>query len=295
MGVTLESPLVLASLVWWAYIIIAANGLNLMGVIAALMRVYSPFTGVLLVAAAAWAWLSGEAVDAHPAAPDRGFEPATFQYVFGAFAFAGVMAVEWGASARDRRDVKLGGWTAILAAGAATTLAALALGARGPTGMPWGSLVEWPDRWVGGALLLLFGLASLAPACYASALFASRFRAHWPGLGWKGIGLSFLLFVVPGATGIAWDVTTLAGISGALFAPLAGVLAIEAFRRGPRRAMRPGWEPAGVAAWVAGVVAGLAPIVAPGLRWVQPAALVGWAVAAVVHAVLSRPWAARSA
>lgn len=213
------------------------------------------------------------------------------------------MAVEWGASTRDRRDVRLGGWMSILAAGAATTLAALVLASRGPCGTARSALIATGlDVESGrllqracGSILLLFGLASLAPACYASALFASRFRAHWPGMGrWKGVGLSYLLFVVPGATGMAKDVEALAAISGALFAPLAGVLAVEAIRRGGR-SVRTGWDAAGVAAWGAGAAAGLAPLVVPGLRWAQPAALIGWAVAAIVQAALSRPWAERSA
>ncbi|WP_337174382.1 hypothetical protein [Paludisphaera sp.] len=293
MGVTLESPLVLASLAWWAFIIIAANGLNLMGVIAALMRVYAPFAGVLVVAAAAVAWWNGEAIGGGSAARAGGFEPRSFQFVFAAFAFAGVMAVEWGAATRDRRDARLGGWTAILAAGAVTTLAAIVLGSLGPMDTTWRRAADSADRWMIGALVLLLGLASLAPACYASSLFASRFRAHWPGMGkWKGVGLSYLLFVVPGAVGFAGDVETIAGISGALFAPLAGVLAVEALRR-DQGEIRPGWRIPGIAAWGAGVVVGLAPVVAPGLGRLQPAALMGWGVAAAVYAVAARPWAAR--
>lgn len=303
MGVTLEGPLVLASLAWWAFIIISANGLTLTPAIAAMMRVYSPFAGVLIVAAAAWAWWSLEPIDVQTPRPDRGVDLGTLQYVFGAFTFAGVMAVEWGASTRSRRDVRLGGWAAVLAAGAATTLAALVLGSRGPGGTPWSALIAAGldvesgrmVRGIAGALLLLFGLASLAPACYASSLFASRFRAHWPGLGkWKGVVLSALLFVVPGATLIARDVETLAGVSGALFAPLAGILAVEAFRRDRGRGVRPGCDVPGVVAWGAGATVALAPIVVPGLRWLQPAALLGWAVAAIVHAALWRPWAERS-
>lgn len=301
-GVTFEGPLILASLAWWAFIIISANGLNLMAAIAAMMRVYAPFAGVLLLGAAAWAWWFGE--EHHRPLPGAGRVPDTFQFIFGAFAFAGLMAVEWGASTRDRRDVRLGGWTSILAAGAATTLAALVLASRGPGGTAWSALIATGLdvesgrhlRWACGSILLLFGLASLAPACYASSLFASRFRAHWPGLGkWKGVGLSYLLFVVPGAAGIAKDVEGLAGISGALFAPLAGVLAVEAIRRDGGRTIRPGWDAAGVAAWGAGAAVGLAPIVVPGLRWAQPAALYGWGVAAVVYAALSRPRAEGSA
>ncbi|OJW26072.1 MAG: hypothetical protein BGO49_08970 [Planctomycetales bacterium 71-10] len=293
-GGGLESPLVLASLAWWAFIIVAANGLNLMGVIAALMRVYAPFAGVLLAATAAWSAWGGDG----PTALSRPADlpaPRIFQYVFGAFAFAGLMAVEWGAATRDRRDVRLGGWTSILAAGAVTTLAALTLGPGGARSFLVGGVGGWLDRRACGSILLLFGLASLAPACYASALFASRARARWPGLGkWKGVGLSYLLFVAPGAAGIAKDVEALAGISGALFAPLAGVLAVEAIRR-DGRAVRPGWDAAGVAAWGAGVLVGLAPIVVPALGWAQPAALIGWAVAAVVYAALSRSRAERSA
>ncbi len=295
MGATLEPPLVLACLVWWTFIAVSATGLNLTGVIEALMRVYSPTAGVLIVVTALWVWWRGGTgfyyqVDwMNPAAG-----PGVFPYLFGALAFAGVSTVEWGGAVRDRRDVRLGGWTALLAAGAVTTLAALVLGSYHPDGTARRTLIDLRDRWLGGGALLLFGLASLAPACYAASLFTTRFRAHWPRLGkWKGVGLLYLILIVPGAVGVAGDVVTLAGVSGALFAPLAGILGVESFRK-DRDEPRRGWNGPGVAAWAVGAVVGLAPTVAPTMSRIQPAALFGWFVAALVYANAPRRRGERS-
>ncbi|MDG3003002.1 hypothetical protein [Paludisphaera mucosa] len=304
-GIRLESPLVLTALAFWTFIIASANGLGLMGAIAAMMRVYSPFAALLLVAAATWScWIRAQALTFPAEAVTRPSwsgglpEPRVFQLVFGAFAFAGLMAVEWGGAVRERRDVRLGGWVGILAAGAVTFLAALVLAAGGSDGSIQSALrFEGPGSmgpWVSGALLLLFGLASLAPACYASALFTRRCRGHWPTLRrWKGVFLGFALFFVPGATLLAGRIETIASLAGALFAPLAGVLAAELLRtRGRWAGMRPGWQVPGVAAWAFGVVIGLVPVVGeiaetPWLRSFQPAALFAYLGAGAAYLILA--------
>jgi hypothetical protein len=269
---------------------------------------------LLLAAVAVWAWT-------HPATvvPGAGrptdpveIEPRIFQLVFGYFAFAGLMGVEWGAAVRDRRDVRIGGWLGILAAGTVTALCALSLGASDPGApttpdalnwdLPSGSFQGAVYRSIGatagrgpaGLLLLLFGVAALAPACYGSAIFSARFRAHWPRMQkraglWIGCVLVFLL----GATALVAELETIFTISGALFAPLAGVITAEAvLSRGRWSGPRAGWRAPGVAAWSLGVLVGLAPFIqrstganASGL--VEPAALFAYLAAAIVYAAAS--------
>ena len=109
-GLQLESPLVLVVLAFWLMIIALANGLRLINVISALMKVYAPVAAVLLGATAVWSLLhlpAGAFADSTPTA-DRWWwpgvlEPGVFQLVFGYFAFAGLMGVEWGASSKPER------------------------------------------------------------------------------------------------------------------------------------------------------------------------------------------------
>ncbi|WP_197490856.1 hypothetical protein [Planctomyces sp. SH-PL62] len=304
-GVPLEGPLALTALAFWTFIIASANGLGLMNVIAAMMRVYSPFAALVLILAAAWCGLQSPASVSPGAASVASaggatlLEPRIFQFVFGAFAFAGLMAVEWGGAVRDRRDVRLGGWIGILAPGAATLLAALVLSATGGAGSIRLAIADGLGGSTGpriaGALLLLFGLSSLAPACYASALFTQRLRGHWPVLrGWTGVWLAGLLFFLPGATGLAWRLEAIATIAGAFFASAGGVLAADVLRsRGRWTGLRSGWHAPGAGAWVLGVSVGLAPLAgewldAAWLRSVQPAALFAYVVSGVAYLVASR-------
>jgi hypothetical protein len=295
-GLTLEGPLFLVAAAFWTFIIAAANGLRLVGVIAALMKVYAPVAAMLLLVLAAWTlWNPPPAAAGGPVEPGWGSLSArVFQLVFGYFAFAGLMGVECGAAARERRDVEVGGWLGIVAGGCAAVVAGIIFG-FGDTGswgtsvldleMPRGSFAGAVFRGLGatagrrpaGVVLLLFGLAALAPACYGAAIFTSRFRAHWPALrGWGGVGIFYAAVLTMAATGLAARTEAIFAISGSLFAPVAGILTAAAYR--PRDGVRAGWLPAGVTAWAIGVAVGLAPVLgaAAGVRWleaVQPASL----------------------
>ena len=317
-AVKLESPLVLTALAFWLFIIAAANGLRLMNVIAALMNVYAPVAAALLGLTAAWTLIGSSASDlaeTRPSGDSPGafglFDPRVFQLVFGYFAFAGLMGVEWGSAVESRKDVRLGGWLGILASGAFAVAAGLVLAAGDPGGsgqvvggvaweIPVGSIQGAFIRriggslgaWAAGALLLLFGLASLAPACYSSKVFADRFRGHWDPLrGWLGTVLGYGLIFALMAVSLAARLEPIFALGGALFAPAAGILAVEAMaNRGLERCVRPGWRGVGVAAWLVGGLVGLAPMLgeaagAPWLESVQPASLLAFATAAAVYGV----------
>lgn len=313
-GLTLESPLFLVCLAFWTFIIASANGLRLMNVIAALLKVYAPVAALLLVVAASWAFTHPIALEGSMVRSTtlRSLEPRVFQLVFGYFAFAGLMGVEWGAAVRDRRDVRIGGWLGILAAGSIMSLSALVLSASDPGvpvtpgalnwDLPSGSFQGAVYRAISataggkaaGLLLLLFGLATLAPACYGSAIYSTRFRAHWPLMQRRaGLWLGCVVVFVLGATALAAELETIFTISGALFAPLAGVMTGEAvMSRRSGVVPRLGWRLQGVGAWALGVVVGFAPV----LEWstgasafgsVEPAALFGYATAAIVSVASS--------
>ncbi|WP_165073571.1 hypothetical protein [Paludisphaera rhizosphaerae] len=288
-----EGPLVLTALAFWTFIIVSAVGVNLTGAIVAMMKIYWPFAGLLLAGAAGWAVWRGVPWGGRTAGGTL-LDLHLFQYVFSALAFPLLMAVEWGGAVRDRRDVRMGGLVGFLGSGAVAFLAASILAAIGAGGSIRAALTSQTfGPWAGGGLLLLFGLASLAPAVYAADLLRSRFRRHWPALGNPDSALlGFLILFIPGALGLAHRIETIAEVSGAFFAPLAGLLVAES-RRQPT-SIRPGWSTSGLVAWGVGVLFGLSPILAQtvGNAWpasFPPASFLGASASVMLYQLLSPP------
>ena len=124
------------------------------------------------------------------------------------------------------------------------------------------------DPRLNATILIVLGLASLAPACYAAYEFGRRLNRVAPGfskLAWTIIGVSSGWLLIVGGW---FDRTeTLFTILGALFAPVAGALVADATRlaRDGWPEPRPGVNGAGVIAWLLGMVVGLAPIAARSL------------------------------
>ena len=136
----------------------------------------------------------------------------------------GLMSVEWGAASARRRDVVVGGLAGIVLAGSWTAVMSLIVvaGAVGrlqvahPVGGGYGrrppsALVPVGHRQRGGrragraSILILFGLAALAPACYSSFLFIRKLFARWPRvrrIDWAWIGCT--RGPGPGRDDLAW-------------------------------------------------------------------------------------------
>jgi cytosine permease len=241
------------------------------------------------------------------------------QFVCAFFATAGAASVDWGAASRDKRDVFLGGVVGI--AFAVTIVAALALvtifAARGraapaldhvdlatqqkplapsPGPVPtFGTVLQnGVGGPVGGAMLMVFGLGSMAPAVFAAFVFGRRLtevvqrsrRLYLTLLG-AAVGVVLIALRITARLDIVF------GILGAVFAPITGIVSAEYFRlsrawSGPRR----GFNPAGAIAWVLGLVVGLLPLIGDAngnsvLTRVQPATVLAFVSAFFVHLVLS--------
>ena len=106
----------------------------------------------------------------------------------------------------------------------------------------------------GGAILILFGLAALAPACYSVWVYGEKLSIHWPRLrqsGWTWIG-GAVAFVLA-ATSSANRLELIFSAMGDLFAPAVGAIAGDWLRqRGGWSGLRHGVNRAGVIAWGAG-------------------------------------------
>ena len=317
---TFQGPLFLATSLAWSFAA-ALTGHYLIRIISALMNIYPIFPALMLgtVVVLTLTGVSSFQPLAAVAAPAAGGwngnrnGPHAFlmmiQLVMGFFAMAGVMSADWGAASRTPRDVTLGGLVGVVFS--STIVATLALlsvaGAAGrmpaPTVPPnagdltfHASVSQAIGGTLGGVVLLIFGLGSLAPATYSAYVFGRRFAAVRPrfsALRWSLIGtVAAWPFV---ATGAAGRIETVFGLMGAVFAPIAGALAADATRRahsGTWRGPRPGTNMAGLLAWALGLAVGLVPTIAaswgfePGTRF-QPASLFAFLTAYIAFKALA--------
>ena len=149
------------------------------------------------------------------------------------------------------------------------------------------------DPRLAGAILIVFGLASLAPACYAAFEFGrrlSRLAPNFSKLGWTLIGVASAWFLLVGG----WHERTaeIFTVLGALYAPIAGAMVADASRQrsadwpGPRA----GISKAGLLAWAVGALVGLTPLSArllgiPTLGRLAPAALFAFIAAFLVYRI----------
>jgi hypothetical protein len=317
-GLRLPNFLFLVTSLTWSYAA-ALTGHYLVQIIGALMNIFPIFMAVLL-GVAMLSTLKGVPqfrpleIDPATSAPIRDGGLRAFllmiELIFGFFAPAGALAADWGAANRTERDVRLGGWIGV--AFASWTVATLALltvaGALGSAQAHLGlarapSLDDFTFRAavrlalggkLAGTILLVFGLASLAPTCFAAYLLSHRFVAAWPGLKriqWTllGTGAAWLLIVV----GFVRHLETIFALMGAAFAPMVGAMAADYVRRrGVWPGTRRGVNLPGLAAWAVGLAVGLVPILAEAARWdagtrFQPAAVFAFLAAFVAYFILA--------
>src|SRR5262249_8289105 len=109
-----RSPVFLCTAAFWIFITGMASLLRLTGVIAALMRVYSPVALLLLPWTALWLapHLSGydpehvfKIANASGHSGQGAASRSIIPFITGFFAMAGLLSVDWGASSRKSHDV----------------------------------------------------------------------------------------------------------------------------------------------------------------------------------------------
>ncbi len=304
-GILLRPPLVIATCAFWLFITGMAETLGLAGVVAALMRVYSPSAFVLVLLTTALAVFWGQAgMRAVPEATR--YSLAAVPILGSLFALAALFAADWGTRLKRREDAALAAVVGIplpaFAMAGCGWLVAILGAARGyenlsiarvsispaPATFRAGVLACLPPAVAGGVLLLL-ALAAVAPVYFAGHAFAvgwraSRIEPRKSRLPWIGAGIVLLLAAVP----LPINTTEICASLGAMFAAMIAVM-IAAPGGVPRpRAI----EPAGMIAWAVGASIGIGleglDAVQPALgNWVQPAALHAFWTAFLAHRLLA--------
>jgi len=320
--IEVKSPVYLCTALFWVFITGMASLLRLTGVIVALMRIYAPVALLLLTAVALWllpSLGSYRLEDAVQIAENTGFyhrwreHDSAMPMILGFFAMAGLLSVDWGAAVRGRRDLVLGGLTAIVLAASWTAGMGLVIvaGAVARLAHQGAWFVASGDdpfalsfRWavfhgIGGVpaalILILFGLAALAPACYSVWVYGQKLSIHWPRLRrsrwtWIGGAVAFVL----AATSCVNRLELVFSAMGDLFAPAVGAIAGDWLRqRGGWSGLRPGVNRTGVIAWGAGfgvaLVLELDRVGSHGsTEWRQPTAIYAFVTSLVVYWLLAR-------
>jgi purine-cytosine permease-like protein len=142
---------------------------------------------------------------------------------------------------------------------------------------------------LGAVILLVFGLGSLAPACFSAYLFSLRLFDVWPRITqtrWTLFGTTAAWLLM--AVGISQRLELVFPVMGAVFAPLAAALTADYLRqRGAWRGPRRGVNVPGLLAWAVGLAVGLMPILNPAAIRFQPAAVFAYLAAFVTYIVLA--------
>ncbi len=322
---SIKSRVYLGTALFWIFITRKAISMRLPGVVVALMRIYAPVALLLLSLTGLWAvpWLfapapgEGAAAVASTELPlnVRGNSSAVAM-ILGFFAVPCLAGVDWGRALARRRDIVLGGLPTIVGVGSWTAVMSLLIVAAtanrlgpgvGSSAAAPGEPLRYSFRWavfqgsafyprgVAAAILILFGLAALAPAVASMNGFAQKLATHWPRIGLKGATLlGSAMALVMMATGCTERLGPIFAAMGVVFAPVLGAMAGDRLRSMSRPdELRQGINPAGILAWGVGVLIAAAIEIETNVHlgmpsWLGQTSIFGFLVAALLYWLWTR-------
>jgi cytosine permease len=225
------------------------------------------------------------------------------QMVIGFSATAMAAGADFTQNNRNASDVKVGGLAGIW--GAAVFVGVLALltvaGAYGVNpgfakwakGWTYATALESLGGFIGSAMLILFAIGSMAPACFCSFIIGNSLSTMIPSvsrLKWTMGGAT--IGIILGALGVAGNLKPFFGLIGASFGPVCGAMAADYLLSGGKwPGPRKGVSPAGYAAWAIGFLVGISNNTILGklavLESWHPAALYSFVVGFVVYLILA--------
>jgi cytosine permease len=318
----IKSLVFLGTALFWVYITRQAIRLRLPGVVVGLMKVYSPIAVLLLAVTAVWRlpYLWSGDLGASPAALlesasiEPPSQPGAVAVMIGFFATSALLSVDWGAAVRTRRDITSAGLPCVLAAAACSAILSLLIVLETTTSMTTGGNhlsaspldpMAFSFRWAifegsatfppgaAAAILILFGLAALAPAVSSLNKLCDGVATHWPRITPRGssliAGIVALCLMLTGQVDRPGPIFL---ALGSIFLPALGAMAAD--RRGKIErgvSFRSGFDPAGVVAWATGCAVALASWALTTINgnrspWLEQGSIYGFVVSACVFRLL---------
>lgn len=221
--------------------------------------------------------------------------------IVGFFATAGAAGVDICMTARDKRDVSMGGYigivVAIILTAGISVLAvagARALGVVDPTVVNMTAALEKKlSPGLYAAVMIGLTLAAFPGACFSSFIAANSFRTVMPKVNpFLSVGIGAIVSIVLAVTKVAGNLLGVFGLIGASFGPICGAMVVDYLLNGKKwSGPRAGFNPAGWIAWALGFVVGILPNLHA--RWTSvpdlPAAPVAaFIVGAVVYFICAK-------
>lgn len=189
--------------------------------------------------------------------------------IVGFFATAGAAGVDICTSARDKKDVSMGGFVGILIAivfTAAVSVIAVA-GARA-SGAIGGDVVNMTaalekklSPGMFAAAMIGLTIASFPGACFSSFIAANSFKTVMPKVNpFISVGIGTVISIILAVTGAASKLPSVFGLIGASFGPIVGAMVVDYLLSGGKwSGPRAGFNPAGWIAWALGFAVGILP------------------------------------
>lgn len=187
--------------------------------------------------------------------------------VIGFFATAGAAGADFGMSSRNEGDVSKGGWVgialAVVIAGGLPILSVAGAHGLNPamTSFSYDAVIGSMGGFLAPAMLFLFAIASIVPACFCAFIAGNSFSTMLPGVPRMGSTMAGVtVALVLAVTGAAADLIGFFSIVGASFGPICGAMTADYLLAGRKWAgPRQGINWAGYIAWALGFVVGILP------------------------------------
>jgi len=221
--------------------------------------------------------------------------------IVGFFATAGAAGVDICMTARDKKDVSMGGYIGIIVAIILTAgISVLAVAGARASGVIDPSVVNMTaalekklSPGLYAVVMIGLTLAAFPGACFSSFIAANSFKTVMPKVNpFLSVGIGAIVSIVLAVTGAAGNLLSVFGLIGASFGPICGAMMVDYLISGGKwSGPRAGFNPAGWIAWALGFIVGILPnaLMPASLRVDVPCAPVAaFIVGAVVYFICAK-------
>jgi len=189
--------------------------------------------------------------------------------IVGFFATAGAAGVDICMTARDKKDVRLGGYIGILVAIIFTAgISVVAVAGARAAGVVDPSVFKLTAAFgkklspgLFAAVMIGLTLAAFPGACFSSFIAANSFKTVMPKVNpFLSVGIGAIVSIILAVTGAAGNLASVFGLIGASFGPICGAMMVDYLLSGGKwSGPRAGFNPAGWIAWALGFIVGILP------------------------------------